>query len=184
MVWKFYGTVKFPHTEFRAIAFTQNFHTKKLGEISLFYAVLHTMTIWWTHIKIQLFWVHIHCGEEKRIYLILIFVSEETKSLQLMCLASHFLNSQKQPSKGVFRKRCSENMQQIYRRAPMPKCDFNKVAKHIFRTPFSMNISGRLLLNSNIHMHLYLYRFLTFTSNGFYNINFLSDLMVVCSCIN
>ena len=27
-----------------------------------------------------------------------------------------------------FRKRCSENMQQIYRRKPMPKCDFNKVA--------------------------------------------------------
>ena len=25
-------------------------------------------------------------------------------------------------------KRCSENMQQIYRRIPMPKCDFNKVA--------------------------------------------------------
>ena len=37
---------------------------------------------------------------------------------------------QKQPSRGVFRKRCSENMQQIYRRTPMPKCDFNKVAKH------------------------------------------------------
>ena len=38
------------------------------------------------------------------------------------------LKRQKQPSKGVPRKRCSENMQQIYRRAPMPKCDFNKVA--------------------------------------------------------
>ena len=35
---------------------------------------------------------------------------------------------QKQPSRGVLRKRCSENMQQIYRRTPMPKCDFNKVA--------------------------------------------------------
>ena len=31
--------------------------------------------------------------------------------------------------RGVSRKRCSENMQQIYRRTPMPKCDFNKVAK-------------------------------------------------------
>ena len=28
-----------------------------------------------------------------------------------------------------FRKRCSENMQQIYRRALMPKCDFIKSAK-------------------------------------------------------
>ena len=35
---------------------------------------------------------------------------------------------QKQPSRGVLRKRCSENTQQIYRRTTMPKCDFNKVA--------------------------------------------------------
>ena len=33
-------------------------------------------------------------------------------------------------ARDVLRKRCSENMQQIYRRTtPMPKCDFNKVAK-------------------------------------------------------
>ena len=66
----------------------------------------------------------------------------------------------KQPSRGVPRKRCSKNMQDIYRRTPMPKCDFNKVAKqlywnhssawvfspvnflHIFRTPFTKNNSG------------------------------------------
>ena len=42
---------------------------------------------------------------------------------------------EKQPPRGVLGKRCSENMQRIYRRAPMPKydfskakCDFNKVA--------------------------------------------------------
>ena len=39
---------------------------------------------------------------------------------------------QKRPSKGVLRKRCSENMQQIYRRKPMPKCGFNKVAKQLY----------------------------------------------------
>ena len=40
---------------------------------------------------------------------------------------------QKQPPRGVLKKRCSENIQQIYRRTPMPKCDFNKVAKqHLF----------------------------------------------------
>ena len=34
--------------------------------------------------------------------------------------------------KGVLEKRCSENMQQIYRRTPMPKCSFNKVTRHLF----------------------------------------------------
>ena len=33
---------------------------------------------------------------------------------------------------GVPRKRCSENMQQIYRRTPSPKCDFNKVAMQLY----------------------------------------------------
>ena len=31
---------------------------------------------------------------------------------------------QKQPSRGTLRKRCSENMQQIYRRITMPKCEW------------------------------------------------------------
>ena len=39
---------------------------------------------------------------------------------------------QKQPSRGVFRKRCSENMQQIYRIKPMPKRDLNKVALKLY----------------------------------------------------
>ena len=38
-------------------------------------------------------------------------------------------NLQKQPPRGVPRERCSENMQQIYGKTPMPKSDFNKVAK-------------------------------------------------------
>ena len=41
-------------------------------------------------------------------------------------------NIQKQPPTGVLRKRCSEKMQQIYRRTPMPKCNFNKVAKQLY----------------------------------------------------
>ena len=40
--------------------------------------------------------------------------------------------SLKQPFKGVLEKRCSENMQQIYRWTPMLKCDFNKVAKQLY----------------------------------------------------
>ena len=30
------------------------------------------------------------------------------------------------------KKRCSENMQQIYRRTPMQKCDFNKLASQLY----------------------------------------------------
>ena len=30
-----------------------------------------------------------------------------------------------QPPRGVLKKRCFENIQQTYRRTPMPKCDFN-----------------------------------------------------------
>ena len=40
---------------------------------------------------------------------------------------------QEQPSRAVLEKKCSENMQQIYSRAPMPKCNFNKIAlQHLF----------------------------------------------------
>ena len=37
-------------------------------------------------------------------------------------------NIQKQPSRDVLKERYSENMQQIYRKTPMPKCNFSKVA--------------------------------------------------------
>ena len=74
--------------------------------------------------------------------------------------------SQKQPSRGVLRKRCSENMQQIYWRTPMPKfdllCNFIEIAirhgcfltnwLHFFRTPLPKNTSARLLLCAE-HFH-------------------------------
>ena len=44
---------------------------------------------------------------------------------------------QKQPSRGVLRKMSSENKQQIYRRNPMPKCDFIKAALQLFWNHFS-----------------------------------------------
>ena len=34
---------------------------------------------------------------------------------------------QMQPPRGVLRKRCSQNMHQIYKRTPMPKCDLKKI---------------------------------------------------------
>ena len=41
------------------------------------------------------------------------------------------LYCQKQSSIGVLTTSCSENMQQIYWRTTVPKCDFNKVAKQL-----------------------------------------------------
>ena len=68
-----------------------------------------------------------------------------------------FIKPQKQPFRGVLTK-CAENMQQIYRRTLMPRCDFNFIKMtvrhgcssanllHIFRTSFPKNTSGGLLL--------------------------------------
>ena len=64
---------------------------------------------------------------------------------------------QKQLSRSVLRKRSSGNMHQIYRRTPVPKCDFNKVAllsckfAAYFRTPFPRNTSRQLLLIVSKH---------------------------------
>ena len=33
-----------------------------------------------------------------------------------------------QPSRSVLRKKCFKNIQQVYRKIPMPKCNFNKAA--------------------------------------------------------
>ena len=46
MVWKFFGKAQFPHSFGRIArncencAFPQNFYTRKLGEITVFYAVM------------------------------------------------------------------------------------------------------------------------------------------------
>ena len=72
------------------------------------------------------------------------------------------VNDEQYQQKQHFRvlKRCSENMLQIYKKPPMAKSDFNKVATevtlwhgrslvnllHIFRTPFSMNTTEGLSL--------------------------------------
>ena len=74
------------------------------------------------------------------------------------------MNTQKQLPSGAL----TENMQQIYKRTPIPKSDFNKAALqsnfieitlrygyspnnllHIFRTPFTKNTSERLLLDTD-----------------------------------
>ena len=79
----------------------------------------------------------------------------------LVDLLIFFLQFQKQPSRGVLRKRCYENIQQIYRKTPIPKRDFNKVASAdlqnmfystLLLTSMELNISRiifRGLLNYN-----------------------------------
>ena len=64
------------------------------------------------------------------------------------------LNCQKQPSRGVLRKKCSENMQQVYISIKLQitlrhGCSPVNLL-HIFRTPFPKNTSGRLLLNCGL----------------------------------
>ena len=82
---------------------------------------------------------------------------------------------QKQPPRGVLKKNCSENMQQIYRKTPIPKCDFNKFAKELywnrtlawvfscrfaayFQNTFSRNTSGWMLLYYFWHIRLKCYK--------------------------
>ena len=59
-------------------------------------------------------------------------------SLCVYCLSAFSL-IQTQISIGVLIKMCSENMQQIYRRRPIPKCDFNKIAKQLY---WNGNLAG------------------------------------------
>ena len=40
--------------------------------------------------------------------------------------------NEKLPSRGVLRKRCYENVQQIYKRTPMPKYDFLSFTKQLY----------------------------------------------------
>ena len=59
--------------------------------------------------------IHIYLGYSWRVIILLTLVT-----------------IQNQPSRGFLRKRCTENMQEIYRRTPIPKCDFNKVTKQLY----------------------------------------------------
>ena len=55
---------------------------------------------------------------------------------------------QRQPSRGIIRKRCSENRQQIYRRTPAPPSHGCSPVNllHTFRKPFLKNTTEGLLL--------------------------------------
>ena len=99
-------------------------------------------------------WCH-ECG-----HIFLLEISTSTQFIKLKLrnnkLGSKTIYNLHTRIQSVLRKRCCENMQQIYRAAPMPKCDFNKTALNLywnltsawdtFRTPFPKNTSRGLLL--------------------------------------
>ena len=63
------------------------------------------------------------------IYLVIhIYLGYSWKVIILLTLVT----IQNQPPRGFLRKSCTENMQVIYRRTPIPKCDFNKVTKQLY----------------------------------------------------
>ena len=77
---------------------------------------------------------HQRCSIEKGVLKVSLNSQENTCSrvsflLKLQAWGIYF---QKQSSRSVFKKRCSENKQQIYRRTLMPKCDVIKVAKQLY----------------------------------------------------
>ena len=77
------------------------------------------------------------------------FVSEKKNHIIISEMSSYVLLLnvlQKQPSRGVLKKSCSENMQQIYSRTPIEitlryECSPANLL-HIFRTPFLKNSSA------------------------------------------
>ena len=66
--------------------------------------------------------VYVRFVETKFIYIKAIYFTNSNMKTQCWFLLKS--NIQKQPSRGVPRKKCSENMQQIYRRTLIPKSDF------------------------------------------------------------
>ena len=62
------------------------------------------------------------------------FIISDVQDLHLLHCKIHFTNAslQKQPPRGVVKKKCFENMQQIYTRKPMPNSDFSKVALQLY----------------------------------------------------
>ena len=62
-------------------------------------------------------------------------------AITLSCNKGWTQKFRKQPSRVVLRKKCSENMQQIYRRTPKLKCDFNKIAEQLLlKSHFGMGV--------------------------------------------
>ena len=59
------------------------------------------------------------------------FTENYNSSSKILAIWQSLSRNQKQPLRGVLRKGCSENMQEIYR-TPIPKRDFNKFALQLY----------------------------------------------------
>ena len=98
--------------------------------------------------------------------------------------SAYRLKLQKQPTRGVLRKSCSENMQQIFRRTSTPKCDFVEILLrhgyspvnllHIFRTFFLRNSSSGLLLKLEVEDFIFYVVVFSFP-------NFGMEILALCS---
>ena len=100
---------------------------RELNEISLWLKA-NKLSLNLTKAKYSLF----HAASKK------IFLREPLPSWKWIILPLNLGILLKQPPRGVLKKSCSENKQQIYRRTPMPKCDFNKVTK--LKSHFGMSV--------------------------------------------
>ena len=115
-----------------------------------------------------------------RVLLIIILFLKRLQDKETEFFAQKIYNSdlvsvnQKKPQTGVLRKRCSENMQQICRRPPMPKCDFNKDAlytkDHLWRAGFGKSFIYSKYLNLLFFsLNLYVVSYLLLLLKRFHN---------------
>ena len=82
-------------------------------------------------------------------------------------------------TQSALKKRCSENMQQIYRRKPAPKCDFNKVAlqlywNHTSTWVFSCKFAA-YFRNTFSQEHLWVAAFENLTFQMYHTLNYFID---------
>ena len=75
------------------------------------------------------------------------FKNHENRSCIDLLLDFHKIK--KQPCRDVLRKRCFENIQDIYRRTPMSKYNFNKIKKQLH-----WNHTSAWMLFCNFFVHL------------------------------
>ena len=113
------------------------------------------ITCWHRTIKILRF---LSCGRTQECLmqlehiLALLLTLRQVNNKQVIIL--HVI--QRQPSRGVLRKRFCENMQQVYRRTPILKCDFNKVATTLLESRFGMGILLEICSLFSEHLFLIL----------------------------